>query len=178
MVGGARDVAAAGLQDDRLDAAQVQEVGEQQAGRPGADDRDLRTHSPLLPPAPAPPIERIGPPRYERECASRSDRGNAGLSAEGVPVLAHPRTACSCPIVRDMTTADSAVGGPGLAQQRRIVTEIPGPASRALLERRQRSVARGLSHVLPVFVTAAGGGVLGQSFLNAGIVMSPALQPS
>jgi 4-aminobutyrate aminotransferase/(S)-3-amino-2-methylpropionate transaminase len=40
------------------------------------------------------------------------------------------------------------------------VTEIPGPASRALLERRQRSVARGLSHVLPIFVTAAGGGVL------------------
>src|SRR4030081_2133804 len=58
-----------------------------------------------------------------------------------------------------MTTADSAVGGRGLAQERRIVTEIPGPASRALLERRQRSVARGLSHVLPVFVTAAGGGV-------------------
>ncbi|HET9894193.1 MAG TPA: 4-aminobutyrate--2-oxoglutarate transaminase [Streptosporangiaceae bacterium] len=54
----------------------------------------------------------------------------------------------------------STVGGPGLAQHRHLVTEIPGPASRALLERRQRSVARGLSHVLPVFVTAAGGGVL------------------
>ena len=54
----------------------------------------------------------------------------------------------------------STVGGPALAQQRHLVTEIPGPASRELLERRQRSVARGLSHVLPVFVTAAGGGVL------------------
>src|ERR1700760_3761545 len=53
-----------------------------------------------------------------------------------------------------------AVGGPGLPQERRVVTEIPGPASRELLERRQRSVARGVSHVLPVFVTAAGGGVL------------------
>ena len=54
----------------------------------------------------------------------------------------------------------STVGGPGLAQRRHLVTEIPGPVSRKLLERRQRSVARGLSHVLPVFVTAAGGGVL------------------
>ncbi|HUD36892.1 MAG TPA: 4-aminobutyrate--2-oxoglutarate transaminase [Streptosporangiaceae bacterium] len=57
-------------------------------------------------------------------------------------------------------TQHSTVGGPALAQRRHLVTEIPGPASRALLERRQRSVARGLSHVLPVFVTAAGGGVL------------------
>jgi 4-aminobutyrate aminotransferase/(S)-3-amino-2-methylpropionate transaminase len=54
----------------------------------------------------------------------------------------------------------STVGGPSLAQQRHLVTEIPGPESRKLLERRQHSVARGLSHVLPVFVTAAGGGVL------------------
>jgi 4-aminobutyrate aminotransferase/(S)-3-amino-2-methylpropionate transaminase len=65
-----------------------------------------------------------------------------------------------------------AVGGPGLAQERRIVTEIPGPASRELLERRQRIVARGLSHVLPVFVTAAGGGVIidvdGNSLIDFG----------
>src|SRR5712691_4705016 len=66
----------------------------------------------------------------------------------------------------------STVGGPALAQQRHLVTEIPGPASRELLERRQRSVARGLSHVLPVFVTAAGGGVLvdadGNSLIDFG----------
>ncbi len=65
-----------------------------------------------------------------------------------------------------------AHGGPGLAQERRIVTEIPGPASRELFERRQRSVARGLSHVLPVFVTAAGGGVVldvdGNSLIDFG----------
>jgi len=52
------------------------------------------------------------------------------------------------------------------------VTEIPGPASKELLERRQRSVARGLSHVLPVFVTAAGGGVIvdadGNSLIDFG----------
>jgi 4-aminobutyrate aminotransferase/(S)-3-amino-2-methylpropionate transaminase len=66
----------------------------------------------------------------------------------------------------------SSVGGPGLTQERRLVTEIPGPASRELLERRQRSVARGLSHVLPVFVTAAGGGVVvdadGNSLIDFG----------
>jgi 4-aminobutyrate aminotransferase/(S)-3-amino-2-methylpropionate transaminase len=63
-------------------------------------------------------------------------------------------------------------GGPGLAQERRVVTEIPGPASRELLGRRQRSVARGVSHVLPVFITAAGGGVLvdadGNSLIDFG----------
>src|SRR5499433_4572952 len=66
----------------------------------------------------------------------------------------------------------STVGGPALVQQRHLVTEIPGPVSRELLERRQRSVARGLSHVLPVFVTAAGGGVLidadGNSLIDFG----------
>jgi 4-aminobutyrate aminotransferase / (S)-3-amino-2-methylpropionate transaminase / 5-aminovalerate transaminase len=67
---------------------------------------------------------------------------------------------------------DPASGGPGLPQHRRIVTEIPGPASRELFERRQRSVARGLSHVLPVFATAAGGGVVldvdGNSLIDFG----------
>jgi 4-aminobutyrate aminotransferase / (S)-3-amino-2-methylpropionate transaminase / 5-aminovalerate transaminase len=66
----------------------------------------------------------------------------------------------------------STVGGPAVAQQRHLVTEIPGPASRELLDRRRHSVARGLSHVLPVFVTAAGGGVLidadGNSLIDFG----------
>jgi 4-aminobutyrate aminotransferase/(S)-3-amino-2-methylpropionate transaminase len=71
-----------------------------------------------------------------------------------------------------MTVQTPAVGGPSLPQERRLVTEIPGPASKELLERRQRSVARGLSHVLPVFVTAAGGGVIvdadGNSLIDFG----------
>src|SRR5260370_16612367 len=43
-------------------------------------------------------------------------------------------------------------------QHRHLVTEIPGPVSRELLARRDRAVARGVSHVLPVFCTDAGGG--------------------
>jgi 4-aminobutyrate aminotransferase/(S)-3-amino-2-methylpropionate transaminase len=59
-----------------------------------------------------------------------------------------------------MTVQTPSTGGPSLPQERRLVTEIPGPASREIMERRQRSVARGLSHVLPIFVAAAGGGVI------------------
>src|SRR4051794_10031156 len=59
-----------------------------------------------------------------------------------------------------------------IAQRRNLVTEIPGPVSRELLARRERAVARGLSHVLPVFVTDAGGGVLvdadGNSLIDFG----------
>jgi len=67
---------------------------------------------------------------------------------------------------------DHATGGPSLPQQRKLVTEIPGPRSRELFERRNRSVARGLSHVLPIFAAAAGGGVLvdvdGNSLIDFG----------
>ncbi len=52
------------------------------------------------------------------------------------------------------------VGGPELPQRRNLVTEVPGPISRALMERRNSTVARGVSTTLPVFVTAAGGGVM------------------
>ena len=41
-------VAAAVLQDDGLDAREVQEMRQHQPGRPGADDADLRAHSALL----------------------------------------------------------------------------------------------------------------------------------
>src|SRR6476619_1342117 len=59
-----------------------------------------------------------------------------------------------------------------LPQRRNLVTEIPGPVSRELLTRRERAVARGVSHVLPVFVTDAGGGVIvdvdGNSLIDFG----------
>ena len=53
-----------------------------------------------------------------------------------------------------------AVGGPELPQERRLVTEIPGPRSRELHERRLSVVASGVGSVLPVYVAAAGGGVV------------------
>lgn len=55
---------------------------------------------------------------------------------------------------------ETSVGGPGLPQERRLVTAIPGPRSLALQQRRTAAVAAGVSSVLPVYVAAAGGGVL------------------
>ncbi|MFL6175001.1 MAG: 4-aminobutyrate--2-oxoglutarate transaminase [Marmoricola sp.] len=54
----------------------------------------------------------------------------------------------------------STTGGPSLPQERRLVTEIPGPRSRELHARRLAAVAAGVGSVLPVYVAAAGGGVL------------------
>ncbi|MDR3359444.1 MAG: aminotransferase class III-fold pyridoxal phosphate-dependent enzyme, partial [Bifidobacteriaceae bacterium] len=48
-----------------------------------------------------------------------------------------------------------------LPQERRLVTEIPGPKSKALKERLVGAVARGVaSPTLPVFAEALGGGVI------------------
>jgi 4-aminobutyrate aminotransferase/(S)-3-amino-2-methylpropionate transaminase len=59
-----------------------------------------------------------------------------------------------------------------LPQERRLVTEIPGPRSRELQERRAAAVAPGVSSVLPVYVTDAGGGVVvdadGNSLIDFG----------
>jgi 4-aminobutyrate aminotransferase/(S)-3-amino-2-methylpropionate transaminase len=64
------------------------------------------------------------------------------------------------------------LGGPELPQRRHLRTEIPGPAARELFARRACAVARGVSTTLPVFVTAAGGGVLvdvdGNSLIDFG----------
>ncbi|MGN6132279.1 MAG: aminotransferase class III-fold pyridoxal phosphate-dependent enzyme, partial [Nocardioidaceae bacterium] len=57
-------------------------------------------------------------------------------------------------------TGATSTGGPGLPQERRLVTEIPGPGSKERYARRQTLVAQGVSTTLPVFVVAAGGGVL------------------
>lgn len=79
--------------------------------------------------------------------------------------------------VTEHTTSTTA-GGPELAQARRVVTEVPGPRSRALHARRQASVASGVGSVLPVYVAAAGGGVVldvdGNTFvdLSSGIGVS------
>jgi 4-aminobutyrate aminotransferase / (S)-3-amino-2-methylpropionate transaminase / 5-aminovalerate transaminase len=51
-------------------------------------------------------------------------------------------------------------GGPTLPQERRLVTSIPGPRSLELHARRTSAVAAGVGSVLPVYVAAAGGGVV------------------
>jgi 4-aminobutyrate aminotransferase/(S)-3-amino-2-methylpropionate transaminase len=72
-----------------------------------------------------------------------------------------------------MVATDIALtGGPGLTQQRRLVTDIPGPRSQELWARRQQAVAKGLGATLPIFIAAAGGGVLvdvdGNSLIDFG----------
>lgn len=56
--------------------------------------------------------------------------------------------------------AHGAVGGPGLPQERKIITAIPGPRSQELEERRKRAVAPGVGSSMPAYVVAAGGGIL------------------
>ncbi|QWF83904.1 4-aminobutyrate--2-oxoglutarate transaminase [Amycolatopsis sp. CA-230715] len=62
--------------------------------------------------------------------------------------------------------------GPGLAQVRRVRTEIPGPKSAELLRRQRAALPAGVGSSLPVFVTQAGGGVVvdvdGNSFIDFG----------
>ena len=68
--------------------------------------------------------------------------------------------------------ATHATGGPDLPQVRRLVTPIPGPRSQELQARKAAAVAQGVGNVLPVYVTAAGGGVLvdvdGNSLIDLG----------
>jgi 4-aminobutyrate aminotransferase / (S)-3-amino-2-methylpropionate transaminase / 5-aminovalerate transaminase len=47
-----------------------------------------------------------------------------------------------------------------LPQERRVNAAIPGPRSQELMKRRNATVAEGVGTVLPVFVEAAGGGVI------------------
>jgi 4-aminobutyrate aminotransferase/(S)-3-amino-2-methylpropionate transaminase len=47
-----------------------------------------------------------------------------------------------------------------LPQERRLVTEIPGPRSRALTERRSRAVPQGVFNVAPVFVQSGSGAIV------------------
>lgn len=71
-----------------------------------------------------------------------------------------------------MTAMTELSGGPGLPQERRVVTAIPGPKSQELMARKQAAVAEGIGTVMPVFARRAGGGVLedvdGNSFIDFG----------
>src|SRR3954467_10488022 len=67
---------------------------------------------------------------------------------------------------------DVLTGRGPVAQERRLVTEVPGPRSRELLERRTATVASGVGLTLPVFVERAAGGVIvdvdGNSLIDLG----------
>jgi len=71
-----------------------------------------------------------------------------------------------------VTQTSPVTGGPDLPQERRLVTPIPGPRSVEKFARRGRFVASGVGTTLPVFVEAAGGGVLvdadGNSLIDLG----------
>jgi 4-aminobutyrate aminotransferase / (S)-3-amino-2-methylpropionate transaminase / 5-aminovalerate transaminase len=47
-----------------------------------------------------------------------------------------------------------------LEQSRKIVTEIPGPRSRELIDRKAAAVPRGVSTTMPVYAARAGGGIV------------------
>jgi 4-aminobutyrate aminotransferase/(S)-3-amino-2-methylpropionate transaminase len=70
------------------------------------------------------------------------------------------------------TAAPAVTGGPALPQQRRLLTEVPGPRSRELAARKDSAVTRAVGTMLPVYTVAAGGGVLvdvdGNSLIDLG----------
>src|SRR3954452_4913266 len=76
------------------------------------------------------------------------------------------------PVPRSRTVTDTLAADTALPQQRRLITEVPGPRSRALLERRAGSASAGVGTTLPVFVERAGGGVVvdvdGNSLIDLG----------
>jgi 4-aminobutyrate aminotransferase / (S)-3-amino-2-methylpropionate transaminase / 5-aminovalerate transaminase len=65
-----------------------------------------------------------------------------------------------------------------LEQNRHLVTEIPGPRSRALMARRQAALPTGVGTTLPVFAARASGGIVedvdGNRFIDlaAGIAVT------
>jgi 4-aminobutyrate aminotransferase/(S)-3-amino-2-methylpropionate transaminase len=59
-----------------------------------------------------------------------------------------------------MTDQSIPVGGPSLPQRLNLVTEIPGPKSRALQARKEAAVSAGVGVMLPAYAVAAGGGVI------------------
>ena len=57
-------------------------------------------------------------------------------------------------------TLHSEVLTGGVEQRRQLVTEVPGPASRAWQARKVTAVAAGIGTTLPVYIERAGGGIL------------------
>jgi len=61
---------------------------------------------------------------------------------------------------------------PSLKQERNLITDIPGPKSIEMMQRRKKAVSAGVGGALPVFAHAAGGSVLldidGNTFIDLG----------
>lgn len=68
--------------------------------------------------------------------------------------------------------SENLVGGPGLVQERKLVTAIPGPRSQELMARKNAAVSGAIGTTMPVFAAAAGGGVVvdvdGNSLIDLG----------
>ena len=62
--------------------------------------------------------------------------------------------------------------GPDLPQERKVVTQIPGPKSQELSQRRKAAVSAALGAAVPIYADRAGGGVIidvdGNSFIDLG----------
>ncbi|MDQ1556234.1 MAG: 4-aminobutyrate aminotransferase / (S)-3-amino-2-methylpropionate transaminase / 5-aminovalerate [Actinomycetota bacterium] len=71
-----------------------------------------------------------------------------------------------------LATTNVPASSEPIVQERRIVTEIPGPKSRALHERRLAVVPGGVSSALPVYITRAHGAIVvdvdGNQFIDLG----------
>ncbi|MGO2685265.1 MAG: aminotransferase class III-fold pyridoxal phosphate-dependent enzyme, partial [Microbacterium sp.] len=69
-------------------------------------------------------------------------------------------------------TGTTPTGGPTLAQERRLVTSLPGPRSAEILARKAEAVPAGVAHTVPIAAVAAGGGVVldadGNSLIDLG----------
>ncbi|MGM7680296.1 4-aminobutyrate--2-oxoglutarate transaminase [Microbacterium sp. A94] len=66
-----------------------------------------------------------------------------------------------------MPATQTPLGGPDLPQQRRLVTELPGPRSAEILARKADAVPSGVGHTVPVAAVAAGGGIVVDADGNA-----------
>ena len=72
----------------------------------------------------------------------------------------------------DTLSATSSVDSDSIAQERRVVTAIPGPKSVALHERRLKVVPTGVATTLPVYIERAHGAIVvdvdGNQFIDLG----------
>lgn len=83
-----------------------------------------------------------------------------------------PYVGAYCRSMSTVATTHVPVGGPTLPQERRLVTSIPGPRSKEILDRKAEAVAPGIAHSVPIATVAAGGGVVvdadGNSLIDLG----------